>query len=52
MEMNMDNVMETLGTFKGYIGIYRDITPMMENHIWKMKWKLLLKGAYRVYSIG
>ena len=39
MEKNMENEMETLGPFQGYIGIYRDrdITPMMEDHIWKIK---------------
>ena len=32
MEKKMDNDMETLGPFKG---VYRDITPIMENQMEK-----------------
>ena len=32
MEKNMENEMETLGPFKG---VYRDITPIMENQMEK-----------------
>ena len=40
----MENDMETLGPCKG---VYRDITPIMENEMekkWKMKWRLLYVG--------
>ena len=37
MEKSMENEMEALGSFKGYIGIYRDVTPIMEN---QLEWKL------------
>ena len=37
--------METLGPFKG---VYKDITPIMENQMEKkMKWKLVYIGDYR-----
>ena len=31
MERNMENEMETLGPFEGYIGVYRDIRPQSWN---------------------
>ena len=43
MEKQMENEMETLGPFNGYLGVYRDITTIMENHMEKnveMEWKL------------
>ena len=35
METKLENQMATLGPFKGVVGIYRDITSIMENQMEK-----------------
>ena len=48
MEKNMENDMETLGTFDGNTGICRAITPIMENQMEKKMAETLgtFKGEY------
>ena len=48
MEKKMENEMENLGPFKG--GIYRDITPILENQMEKkMENDMEIRGSNRGY---
>ena len=46
MEKKMENEMETLGPFKG---VYRDITPIMENQMEKKMENEMETGIIMVY---
>ena len=45
MEKKMENDMETLGPFKGYIEIYRGMIPQE----WRIKWKRTWNMKWKVY---